>query len=873
MDDINVIKVDVKYSYNGSSVVVNPVKSVGMTATSVLTGPKGEKGDKGDQGDKGDTGTTDYNDLLNKPDLSVYATKIGVDASLAGKAEKVHVHTISDVTGLQSELTGKANSVHTHMVQDVTGLQAELDSKAEQVHNHAIADVSGLQSALDSKSATTHNHDGRYYTESETDAKLAPKADVPYVDAQIKTRVNKNLVELNAKSEGAVGDGIADDTVILQSLFDSGKEFYIPAGTYKVTGNGIKPTVAWKGRGAGKSNTKIINANGSVLDLSGPNGLLDGCSLTDIALESTGGDTVVNSRIARSNFERMFITQNSADKSIWNTNDAALLLECSFNDITTYAFGVPRSVPAWNIYSSSTDAITQNVWYRNIWWNAKYGQVGDDTQFYFRLAATGASNKLRNNTFREITFENTRGGGLVLESATGTLVDRSAEWDIPANKRTKPFISLIKNTANSSGCQDTRITYTGRVGDSPNTGVQDISLDANSVRTVLDNIYVQGSGVVLRVDLGSTNTSLLNMPSTYTLTGSFTYSELKPGYMKLVSSGSSILTADSTGINVNSKKISNVADPTLAQDAASKNYVDAQLTPKADISYVDTKASTANLTAHTSNTSNPHSVTKAQVGLGNVDNTSDVDKPVSTAQAAADALKVNKAGDTMSGRLNSSAAVLGFGQARGGKVLTFGTSSDGHYQVYNDTNANFVASFYSDGSGIEFGAGLRSIKYGNGFPNGVVSAPVGSIYIDTAVTNGASSWIKKSGTGNTGWQVLEGDTGWRNISADVTNGWTGGLRIRRTSNMVYISAGRYSFTGAAATSDAFYTLPLGFRASGSGNFGFIGVAGVGSAIPTIALVSINRITHQLGCSAMDQVSGDWSFLTDNAWLTTLPGTV
>jgi hypothetical protein len=44
----------------------------------------------------------------------------------------------------------------------------------------------------------------------------------------------------------------------------------------------------------------------------------------------------------------------------------------------------------------------------------------------------------------------------------------------------------------------------------------------------------------------------------------------------------------------------------------------------------------AALAAHTGNTSNPHSTTKAQVGLGNVDNTSDVNKPVSTAQAAAD---------------------------------------------------------------------------------------------------------------------------------------------------------------------------------------------------------------------------------------------
>lgn len=38
---------------------------------------------------------------------------------------------------------------------------------------------------------------------------------------------------------------------------------------------------------------------------------------------------------------------------------------------------------------------------------------------------------------------------------------------------------------------------------------------------------------------------------------------------------------------------------------------------------------------HIADANNPHKVTKAQVGLGSVDNTSDVDKPVSTAQAAA----------------------------------------------------------------------------------------------------------------------------------------------------------------------------------------------------------------------------------------------
>lgn len=42
-------------------------------------------------------------------------------------------------------------------------------------------------------------------------------------------------------------------------------------------------------------------------------------------------------------------------------------------------------------------------------------------------------------------------------------------------------------------------------------------------------------------------------------------------------------------------------------------------------------------------TGNPHGTTKADISLGNVDNTSDVNKPVSTAQAAADTAALNAA--------------------------------------------------------------------------------------------------------------------------------------------------------------------------------------------------------------------------------------
>ena len=62
-----------------------------------------------------------------------------------------------------------------------------------------------------------------------------------------------------------------------------------------------------------------------------------------------------------------------------------------------------------------------------------------------------------------------------------------------------------------------------------------------------------------------------------------------------------------------------------------KTYVDDLIADTgSDVTALETKVNN-----HIANKSNPHTVTKVQVGLGNVNNTSDADKPVSTAQAAA----------------------------------------------------------------------------------------------------------------------------------------------------------------------------------------------------------------------------------------------
>lgn len=56
----------------------------------------------------------------------------------------------------------------------------------------------------------------------------------------------------------------------------------------------------------------------------------------------------------------------------------------------------------------------------------------------------------------------------------------------------------------------------------------------------------------------------------------------------------------------------------------------------------------ANITNHITNKSNPHSVTKSQIGLGNVDNTSDLNKPISAATQTA----LNKKQDKLTAGTN-----------------------------------------------------------------------------------------------------------------------------------------------------------------------------------------------------------------------------
>ena len=77
---------------------------------------------------------------------------------------------------------------------------------------------------------------------------------------------------------------------------------------------------------------------------------------------------------------------------------------------------------------------------------------------------------------------------------------------------------------------------------------------------------------------------------------------------------------------------------------------------------------------------------------------------------------------------------------------------------------------------------------GTGMPNGKVEGTLGQTYVDTAKTNGALKWIKRTASGNQGWAVLDGDTGWKNVNilSKLGNSY---LRIRRINDTVYYQFG------------------------------------------------------------------------------------
>lgn len=143
--------------------------------------------------------------------------------------------------------------------------------------------------------------------------------------------------------------------------------------------------------------------------------------------------------------------------------------------------------------------------------------------------------------------------------------------------------------------------------------------------------------------------------------------------------------------------------------------------------------------------------------------------------------------------------------------------------------------------------------------------PVGAEYRSTDGANvGAYRWAKRPGGT---WAVVDGDTGWRNITSLSSQLTSGTFRVRRMGDVVHASFDDAKTSNASG--DSIVVIPDGFRASASYLGALYGYAsnawGYGYRVDNIGNL---RFTTTPAIWLRD--SRQW--VTAQAWPTSLPGT-
>ena len=456
-----------------------------------------------------------------------------LDTAIGSKASQ------SDLTALQTTVNNKANATHNHAISDVTNLQAQLDSKAEVGHKH--------NTDYDAKgSADTALSSANTYTDESVEALSEGFGDVIY-----------QMYGNDLTDEGA--------PTIRQIAYDESNKVQANLDAHKNN----------------KSNPHGVTASQIGAD---PAGSASAVQANVDALSSS-----VSSHTSNSNIH---ITAD--EKSKLSTLDTNLgVVEDKVDDHIAnsdvhFTSSERTKLANLNNYSHPTSGVTAGT-YRSVTVDSQgHVKSGSNPTTLAGYGITDAEKAGAVSTHNISDSAHSDIRSLINELATK--VNNFLDVDDKTKDQLSELISLIE--ANKT---DIESITSGKVN------VSDIV--NNLVTNLSDKPLSAAQGVELKILIDGLQ-AVVNAHETNTVNPHG-------------------VTASQIGLG----NVDNTSDE-------NKPVSTAQAKAIAAAKEVGMEAK-VNLEAHTADKSNPHGITKAQINLGNVDNTSDEDKPVSTLQATA----------------------------------------------------------------------------------------------------------------------------------------------------------------------------------------------------------------------------------------------
>ena len=520
----------------------------------------------------------------------------------------------------------------------------------------------------------------------------------------VATTVQSKLREaVSVLDFGAVGDDSTDNTAAIQFAINhvqvTNETLYFPPGTYRVTGAGLTVSGPISIVGAGNSASSIKNINGVCLNVSGTH-----VYVSDIAINSLGGGHTITqpsgTSLSQSSFVNAIIIQQGVTYSCWDNNGQEFLnnrfRDCEFYHGTVAA---PASVPAFKLVSAGGN-INDNVW------ETTRINGNNSNGYSFHIEATGVNHQY-NNALRDITFECCNGGGIRLISCFAYEIINCTNWDADIYGPVRSHFYDIKSNASNYLSQGV-IKGCYRWAGVNDTNVYDIKLGATCPGTVIEICGAGNYANAFIADLNSNNCVVV-FPDIPTFA--------------ILNSANAIVLNDGGYIRAG-KGVKGVLPVTPeTYTFGSTNVPAARIVPNAS-------GGTATLPTSMG------ALQWANAAGSSVYGVIDVlwDNPSAS----------SRTGMVFSCNVNGSFAEGVRIQATDGAFLP---GADNARQLGNASKrwSNLYATKIRTGNGGVF------ITSGVGSPEGIVDAPVGSMYTRTDGGAGTTLYVKESGTTALGW--------------------------------------------------------------------------------------------------------------------------